>query len=284
MTHEELKACIDDQDRRLAEALQALSDMRGSVPEELVVHVAREFERIADLSPQIFSNNLSTHLGPAGLIGATKMPSSIDIVNPSQGTYASDFKYVSVDELTDFCSLQLQACDTKIRNLTSNQQSISTNAEQLAKAQKALDDLATSVGAGSNGKLDKDSNATDCQQDADAFKKLQDTISNLQDLANGASDPTVKAAIEAKITALNGYIDASDPKNPKMAKDMIPQDVTDMDKDLQPIADQLSTDQSMNMMKVQSAVGQREQMVQLVTGMIQKFDEMTSSVVANIGK
>jgi hypothetical protein len=211
--------------------------------------------------------------------------SKLGQLNPMQGSYASQFNYVSVDELMEFCSFQLQACDTKIRNLTNNQQSISQNAESLAKAQKALDDLATSVGAGSNGKLDSGSSATDCQKDADAFKKLQDTISSLQDLANGASDATVKAAIEAKIGQLNGYIDTTtDPKNPQMGKDMIPQDVTDLEKDLQPLADQLSTDQSMNMMKVQSAVGQREQMVQLVTGMIQKFEEMTSSVVANIGK
>lgn len=53
MTHEELKACIEDQDRRIAEALRALNEMRGSVPEELVAEVAREFERIADLTPQI---------------------------------------------------------------------------------------------------------------------------------------------------------------------------------------------------------------------------------------
>ena len=53
MTHEELNAAIEDQNRRLTEALQALSEMRGSVPEELVAEVAREFERIGELTPQI---------------------------------------------------------------------------------------------------------------------------------------------------------------------------------------------------------------------------------------
>jgi hypothetical protein len=63
MTHEELKACIEDQDRRLGEALKALNEMRGSVPEELVAEVAREFERISELTPQVSQTSSQPTMG-----------------------------------------------------------------------------------------------------------------------------------------------------------------------------------------------------------------------------
>jgi len=63
MTHEELTACIEHQDRRIAEALQALSEMRGSVPEELVAEVTRELERIADLTPQVSQTSSQPTMG-----------------------------------------------------------------------------------------------------------------------------------------------------------------------------------------------------------------------------
>lgn len=198
-------------------------------------------------------------------------------------TLSSQFQYVSIDELTQFCEIQLQGCDTTIRSLTSNQQEINTNAQNIAAAQSALNDLAADVGKGSNNKLDKGSDANDCAQDATAFGQLQDTIAKLKDLASSSTDPAA-SAITAEVAKLQGYIDGSDKNDPKMGQDLNPDDVTDMSKDLQSTADGLSTDQTMGMMKVQSAVSQREQMVQLVTGMIEKFDEMTSSVVANIGK
>ena len=63
MNHDEIKACIEDQDRRLGEALRALNEMRGSVPEELVAQVTREFERIAELVPQVSSTSLTSTTG-----------------------------------------------------------------------------------------------------------------------------------------------------------------------------------------------------------------------------
>lgn len=50
LTHDEFQRRIADQDRRLGEALRILNDMRGEIPQELLTHVAREFERIADLT------------------------------------------------------------------------------------------------------------------------------------------------------------------------------------------------------------------------------------------
>lgn len=63
MTHEELRHCIEDQDRRLNEAFEALREMRGSVPEEFVAQVTREFERIAEITPRLSE----TSVNPMGL-------------------------------------------------------------------------------------------------------------------------------------------------------------------------------------------------------------------------
>ncbi len=62
MTHDELRHCIEDQDRRLNEAFEALREMRGSVPEELVAQVTREFERITEITPQLTTMS-STPIG-----------------------------------------------------------------------------------------------------------------------------------------------------------------------------------------------------------------------------
>jgi len=200
-------------------------------------------------------------------------------LNPTQGTYASQFNYISVDELTEFCSVQLQACDKQIRSLTSNQQDIVNNAESIANAQKELNDLAASVGKQSDQKLSSgDSNAFH-------LDSLNKTLSALQGLADNASEPA-KSAIQNEIDKLKSHCEMNpDGTVAKMKSDLLQSDVTDMVKtDLQPVADKLQSDQSMNMIKVQSAVSQREQMVQLVTGLIQKMNEMVSSVVNNIGK
>lgn len=211
-------------------------------------------------------------------------------------TYAStsfglhtDFNYISIDELTDFCAVQMQACDTKIRTMTAGQQEIVQNGQQLADAQNALNDLGNAFG--SKDKLDAGSSATDgdpndSTTDAALYNQLVGTLSALETAAAGATEPA-KGAIQKEINQLKSHLDLDKDGNPTQIKDkddLLKQDVLDMSKDLQPTIDKNQTDQSMNMIKVQSAVGQREQMIQLVTGMIQKMNEMISSVVANIGK
>jgi len=206
-------------------------------------------------------------------------------LNPMQGHYASQFNYVSIDELTQFCALQMQACDTKIRSMTVNQQQIVTNGEQLGEAQQALNDLANTFG--SKDKVDGQSNSQDNDKDdAKIYDKVVETLDKLESAAAQATEPA-KGAIQKQIDALKGHLDfdgAGNPTQIKDSQDLFKQDVLDMAKDLQPTIDKNQTDQSMNMIKVQSAVSQREQMIQLVTGMIQKMNEMVSSVVANIGK
>lgn len=213
------------------------------------------------------------------------MKMNLDQLNPSNSLcYGDQFTYVSVDELTEFCSVQLQACDKQIRTMTTQQQQIVANGEQLGNAQQALNDLGNAFG--SKDKLDKDSDSNDgTKEDAVLYNKVVDTLNSLESSAAQATDPA-KAAIQKEIDQLKSHLVLDDQGNPtKVAEgDLLKQDVLDMAKDLQPTIDKNQTDQSMNMIKVQSAVGQREQMVQLVTGMIQKMNEMVSSVVANIGK
>jgi hypothetical protein len=212
---------------------------------------------------------------------------NIGHTNAANGTYASQFNYVSVDELTEFCSVQLQSCDKQIRSMTTQQQQIVTNSEQLGDAQQALNDLANAFG--SKDHIDEGTDAKgdlkDPTSDAAIFQNVCDTLKSLESSAAGATDPA-KGAIQKEIDALKSHLNMDGSGNPvSIAKGgLLKQDVLDMSKDLQPTIDKNQTDQSMNMIKVQSAVGQREQMVQLVTGIIQKMNEMIGSVVANIGK
>jgi len=205
-------------------------------------------------------------------------------LNPLQGNYASQFNYVSIDELTAFCAVQMQACDKQIREMTTQQQQIVQNGQHLGEAQNALNDLANAFG--SKDKLDADSDSNDgTADDAALYNKVVATLNSLESAAAQTTNPA-QAAIQHEIDELKKHLVCdSDGKPQKIASgDLLKQDVLDMAKDLQPTIDKNQTDQSMNMIKVQSAVSQREQMIQLVTGMIQKMNEMVSSVVANIGK
>jgi len=247
-----------------------------------------------------------------GMSGTGSSMSSGPVVHYSSGTSTSgtsgttpislrvapgviDVKKLSIDELMEWITVQLNKTDGELQRQMNK---MSKAKDQQAAVAKLIETLRKAHGGAPSGttcKLDPDPRLTDAYKSLspegkDVIDKLCEDAGATPDRAMGAgetlivigdsktydADAAVKAGLAYVGTDGKTYVKGNPPGVVDKAK--VAEVLEAMDKELSAT----TSSNEMDMIKLQSAISARGQMIQLVSNMIHQMDETSKSIVGNV--
>jgi hypothetical protein len=202
----------------------------------------------------------------------------------TQTNYSAIAGSLTPDALLEYAQTQLSGIDSSINDLMNQQNAVAGATTALSSVANKLQENPDGFHIAGTSPDNPGANAlpqtgTPASGDTPAVEGTDDinndVLSGLNQALNDTTDPTNRASIQDLIKRWNDSYKDGNVSQAEMGQ------VLDQIKDVQ---SDVSTNQQVEMIQLQSLVSQRQQAIQMVSSMMQSINDSTKSVITNINQ